>query len=71
MHKSYYENNIDGIRDLYETQGIEIPSYFNDVDSYVDYRVSQKKRMVVKYNLVAHIVARRQDSATTQSQGLG
>ena len=42
MHKSYYENNIKGIRDLYETQGIEIPSYFNDVDSYVDYRVSQK-----------------------------
>ena len=42
MHKSYYENSIDGIRDLYETQGIEIPSYFNDVDSYVDYRVSQK-----------------------------
>ena len=40
MHRSYYENNIDGIRDLYETQGIKIPSYFNDVDSYVDYRVS-------------------------------
>jgi hypothetical protein len=42
MHKSYYENNIGGIRDLYKTQGIEIPSYFNDVESYVDYRVSQK-----------------------------
>ena len=42
MHKSYYENNIKGIRDLNETQGIEIPSHFNDVESYVDYRVSQK-----------------------------
>jgi hypothetical protein len=42
MHKSYYENNIDGIRELYETQGIKIPSHFNDVESYIDYRVSQK-----------------------------
>jgi len=42
MHKSYYENNIGGIRDLYKTQGIEVPSYFDDVESYVDYRVSQK-----------------------------
>ena len=42
MHRSYYENNIAGIRDLYESQGIELPAYFNDADSYVDYRVSQK-----------------------------
>lgn len=42
MHRSYYENNIDGIRDLYKSQGIELPSHFSDADSYVDYRVSQK-----------------------------
>ena len=42
MHRSYYEKNIAGIRDLYESQGIELPSYFSDSDSYVDYRVSQK-----------------------------
>ena len=42
MHESYYEKNIAGIRDLYESQGIELPSYFSDADSYADYRVSQK-----------------------------
>ena len=42
MHRSYYEKNIAGIRNLYESQGIELPSHFSDADSYVDYRVSQK-----------------------------
>ena len=42
MHRSYYEKNIAGIRDLYESQGIELPSHFSHADSYVDYRVSQK-----------------------------
>ena len=42
MHRSYYEKNITGIRDLYESQGIKLPSYFSSADSYVDYRVSQK-----------------------------
>jgi hypothetical protein len=42
MHRSYYERNIKGIRDLYKSQGIKLPSYFEDADSYVDYRVSQK-----------------------------
>jgi len=42
FHRKYYEKNIDGIRDLYESQGIKLPSYFDSADSYVDYRVSQK-----------------------------
>ena len=42
MHRSYYVKNIAGIRDLYESKGIELPSHFSDADSYVDYRVSQK-----------------------------
>jgi hypothetical protein len=43
MHKSYYNSNIDGIKKLYKDQGIELPSYFDSADSYVDYRKSQKK----------------------------
>ena len=43
MHKSYYTNNIDGIKKLYKEQGIELPSYFGSADSYIDYRKSQKQ----------------------------
>jgi len=43
MHKSYYNNNIDGIKKLYKEQGIELPSYFDSADSYIDYRKSQKQ----------------------------
>ena len=43
MHKSYYNNNIDGIKKLYKEQGIELPSYFDSADSYIDYRRSQKQ----------------------------
>ena len=43
MHKSYYNNNIDGIKELYKDQGIELPSYFDSADSYIDYRKSQKQ----------------------------
>jgi hypothetical protein len=43
MHESYYKNNIDGIKNLYKEQGIELPSYFGSADSYVDYRKSQKQ----------------------------
>jgi cellulose synthase/poly-beta-1,6-N-acetylglucosamine synthase-like glycosyltransferase len=43
MHKSYYNNNIDGIKKLYKEQGIELPNYFDSVDSYIDYRKSQKQ----------------------------
>ena len=43
MHRSYYTNNIDGIKKLYKEQGIELPSYFDSADSYVDYRKSQKQ----------------------------
>jgi hypothetical protein len=43
MHKSYYNNNIDGIRKLYKEQGIKLPNYFDSADSYIDYRKSQKQ----------------------------
>ena len=43
MHKSYYNNNIDGIKKLYKDQGIELPNYFDSADSYIDYRKSQKQ----------------------------
>lgn len=43
MHKSYYTNNIDNIKKLYKDQGIELPSYFDSADSYIDYRKSQKQ----------------------------
>jgi hypothetical protein len=43
MHKSYYNNNIDGIKKLYKEQGIELPGYFDSADSYIDYRKSQKQ----------------------------
>jgi len=42
MHKEYYEKHISGIKNLYKDQGIELPSYFNSADAYVDYRKSQK-----------------------------
>jgi len=42
MHKKYYENNIDNIRDIYKEQGIEIPNYFSSASDYADYRRSQK-----------------------------
>jgi len=42
MHKSYYTNNIDNIKKLYNDQGIELPNYFDSADSYIDYRKSQK-----------------------------
>jgi hypothetical protein len=43
MHKKYYENNIDNIRNIYKEQGIEIPNYFNSASDYADYRRSQKR----------------------------
>ena len=43
MHRSYYTNNIDGIKKLYKEQGIELPNYFDSEDSYIDYRKSQKQ----------------------------
>jgi len=42
MHKSYYNNNIGGIKKLYKEQGIKLPNYFDSADSYIDYRKSQK-----------------------------
>ncbi len=42
MHRSYYKNNIDNIRDIYKDQGIELPSYFDSANDYADYRRSQK-----------------------------
>ncbi len=43
FHKSYYNNNIEGIKKIYKEQGIELPSYFDSADSYIDYRKSQKQ----------------------------
>ena len=42
MHRNYYKNNIDNIRDIYKDQGIELPSYFDSANAYADYRRSQK-----------------------------
>ena len=42
MHKSYYNNNIDKIEDIYKEQGMELPNYFASEDTYADYRRSQK-----------------------------
>ena len=42
MHRKYYENNIDNIRDIYKERGMELPSYFSDKNAYADYRRSQK-----------------------------
>ena len=42
MHKKYYENNIDNIKDIYKEQGMELPNYFDNKDTYADYRRSQK-----------------------------
>jgi len=42
MHKSYYENNIDNIKDIYKEQGIKLPNYFDNENTYADYRKSQK-----------------------------
>ena len=42
MHKSYYNNNIDNIRDIYKEQGMELPDYFDNENTYADYRRSQK-----------------------------
>ena len=42
MHKSYYNNNIDKIEDIYKEQGMELPDYFDNEDAYADYRRSQK-----------------------------
>ena len=42
MHKSYYNNNIDKIEDIYEEQGMELPDYFDNENAYADYRRSQK-----------------------------
>ena len=42
MHKSYYNNNIDKIEDIYKEQGMELPDYFASEDTYADYRRSQK-----------------------------
>ena len=42
MHRNYYKNNIDNIRDIYKDQGIELPSYFDSANDYADYRRSQK-----------------------------
>jgi len=42
MHKKYYENNIDQIKDMYKEQGMELPSYFGSASDYADYRKSQK-----------------------------
>ena len=42
MHKKYYENNIDNIRDIYKEKGMELPNYFDNKNTYADYRRSQK-----------------------------
>jgi len=42
MHKKYYNNNIDQIKEFYEDKGIELPSYFSGEKAYADYRRSQK-----------------------------
>jgi len=42
MHRDYYKNNIDNIKDIYKDQGIELPDYFDSAKDYADYRKSQK-----------------------------
>ena len=42
LHRSYYNNNIDNIRDIYKEQGMELPNYFDNENTYADYRRSQK-----------------------------
>ena len=42
MHRSYYENNISNIKNIYKEQGMELPSYFDNKNTYADYRRSQK-----------------------------
>ena len=42
MHRDYYNNNIDNIKDIYKEQGMELPNYFDNENTYADYRRSQK-----------------------------
>ena len=42
MHRNYYENNINNIKDIYKEQGMELPNYFDNKNTYADYRRSQK-----------------------------
>ena len=42
MHRDYYNNNIDNIRDIYKEQGMKLPNYFDNENTYADYRRSQK-----------------------------
>tara|TARA_R100000388_G_scaffold20056_1_gene15228 strand:+ start:762 stop:1055 length:294 start_codon:yes stop_codon:yes gene_type:complete len=42
MHRDYYKNNIDNIRDIYKEQGMELPDYFDSASEYVDYRKTEK-----------------------------
>ena len=42
MHRDYYKNNIDNIKDIYKDQGMELPDYFDSANDYADYRKSQK-----------------------------
>ena len=42
MHRDYYKNNIDNIKNIYKDQGMELPDYFDSANDYADYRKSQK-----------------------------
>ena len=42
FHRSYYKNNIKNIKNIYKERGMELPNYFDNENTYVDYRRSQK-----------------------------
>jgi hypothetical protein len=42
MHRDYYKNNIDNIKNIYKEQGIELPDYFDSASEYVEYRKTEK-----------------------------
>ena len=35
MHRSYYENNISNIKNIYKEQGMELPSYFDNKNTRI------------------------------------